>query len=192
MRKIDFTNQEYYHIYNRGVDKRDIFLDEDDFVRFLNYMKQIANSDSALFHSVEFICYCLNPNHFHFILKQLRENGISEFMHFLATAYTMYFNTKYQRNGSLFQGPFKAIEIKSFEDLLWLSVYVNTNAQIHGIIEDASQYPWCSYPGYLGIKDDNLCNKDIILKEVKDYRKFASETALFMKEKKEMEKYLIE
>src|SRR3989344_4384707 len=116
MRKLNFTNQEYYHIYNRGVDKREIFLEDSDYIRFLQYIKQIANKDINkskagfnLLGSVELICYCLNPNHYHLILKQLRENGIAKFMHFLATAYAMFFNTKYQRNGSLFQGPFKAV-----------------------------------------------------------------------------------
>jgi putative transposase len=169
MRKINFSNNEYYHIYNRGTDKRDIFLDEDDYLRFLKSMTEFNTSkiDGGLYRKflreradgkgcdqgsasnleaeplsdplVEFICYCLNPNHYHFIVRQLVENGIAKFMQRLGTSYTMYFNTKNNRNGVLFQGKFKAAQITSFEHLLWLSVYVNTNAQIHGITDNATK-----------------------------------------------------
>jgi len=216
MRKLDFINQEFYHIYNRGVDKRDIFLEESDYVRFLLSLKEFnclepigslyekayrdekeSNSQLGIGFQknprlVEIICYCLNPSHYHLILKQLSDSGISKYMHKVNLGYTNYFNLKNKRNGSLFQGKFKAAKIDSFEHLVWLSVYVNKNAQIHGKIEDAVNYPWCSYSQYLGIKEDNLCNKDIILNEVQDYKSIAEDTALFMKKKKEMEKYLIE
>ncbi|HDQ22785.1 MAG TPA: hypothetical protein ENN28_02300 [Candidatus Uhrbacteria bacterium] len=110
MRKVKFENGKFYHIYNRGVDKREVFEDEGDYERFLKYIKEILSSEAKPFSrrlslegAVELICYCLNPNHYHLILRQLKENGISNFMHLLATSYTMFFNTKYQRSGSLFQ-----------------------------------------------------------------------------------------
>jgi len=224
MRKINFSNNEYYHIYNRGVDKRDVFLDEGDYFRFLKSMTEFNTNkiDGGLYRKflreravneinkvgdqgsasnleaeplaplVEFICYCLNPNHYHFILKQLTDEGIVKFMQRLGTSYTMYFNTKNKRNGVLFQGKFKATQVTSFEHLLWLSVYVNTNAQIHGITNNATDYPWCSYPAYLGIKDDNICNKNILLDEVQNYKTIAEDTAKFMKMKKEMEKFILD
>ncbi len=105
MRNIEFANDEYYHIYNRGVDHRDIFLDDSDNVRFLRSMR-IFNNDSTYEERdfilrkmceskpklVEFICYCLNPNHYHFIARQLVESGISKFMQKLNLGYTHYFN----------------------------------------------------------------------------------------------------
>ncbi len=231
MRKLNFINHEYYHIYNRGVDKRDIFLEEDDYLRFLKNIKDFNNDSKhaqrvyiknrgrggktelsseaselssvttpkdldTFFKSlpklVEIVCYCLNPNHFHLLIKQLVDAGLEKFMHKLGSGYTNFFNIKYKRNGSLFQCPFKAAQIKSFEHLVWLSVYVNTNAQIHDIIDDAVNYAWCSYPYYMGIKENDFCNKKIILDKVKDYKKIAEDTTSFMKKKKEMEKYLIE
>ncbi|MEA1936934.1 MAG: transposase, partial [Patescibacteria group bacterium] len=175
MRKIKFTNNEYYHIYNRGVDKREIFCCERDFVRFLTGMREFNNgltreqrnyaklneselgseasepsSDSfSLAALVEIICYCLNQNHYHFILKQLAQDGISRFIHKLSTSYTNYFNKKYDRSGSLFQGKYKAIHIDTNEYLLWLSGYVNGNAEVHKIAK-AEDYKWCSYQDYLG------------------------------------------
>jgi putative transposase len=127
MRKIKFQNEYYYHIYNRGVDKREIFLDDKDYIRFITSMREfnqakpigslyrlnqlrrgtaslrfaVANRREAV-PLVEIICYCLNPNHYHFILKQNTEKGISEFIKRLATGHTTYFNLKYNRSGSLF------------------------------------------------------------------------------------------
>ena len=129
MRKIKFTDGKYYHIFNRGVDKRDVFLDEGDYVRFLKSLKEfnqvdpigslyekahkekiVSPSSVAGFQSpignwkpkegsqkeslVELICYCLNPNHFHFILRQLTERGISKFMQKLGMGYTKLFQFK--------------------------------------------------------------------------------------------------
>jgi len=164
MRKFEFQTGEFYHIYNRGVDKREVFLDKWDYVRFLKSLREFNNDSiyeqrvyarnrelmglspeaSGLSPLVEFITYCLNPNHFHFLLKQLRDNGIRIFMHKLGTGYTCYFNQKYNRSGSLFQGPFKAIHIKSDSYLLWLSGYINGNAEIHKIAK-AENWVWGSY-----------------------------------------------
>ena len=229
MRKINFSNNEYYHIYNRGVDKRDVFLDENDYLRFLDNLKTFNNNSThdqriyiknkslqgaaelsseaselssvttnlndflgSLPKLVEIICYCLNPNHFHLIMRQLVDSGIEKFMHKLGTGYTNFFNLEHHRSGALFQGPFKATQVTSFEYLLWLSIYVNTNAQIHGITDNAADYPWCSYPAYLGIKADNICNKNILLDEVQNYKTIAEDTAKFMKMKKEMEKFILD
>ena len=229
MRKIKFVTGEYYHIYNRGVDKRDIFVDEGDYVRFLaglrdfnnnsthdqriyiknRMMKTELSSDASELSSVndprsfimslpnlvDIICYCLNPNHFHLLLKQLTDKGIEKFMHKLGSGYTNFFNVKYKRSGSLFQGSFKAVAINSDEDLLWVSTYVNANNQIHGLINNASQYKWCSYPEYLNLDNKNFCQKDIILSQFKDkehYIKAVNDCIVTMKEKKELQKYLIE
>ncbi len=197
MRKnISFANNEYYHIYNRGADKRNIFLDNYDYLRFLRsinefnqidpiislYTKdQLAKSvgvrplwkDKLL---VEIIVYYLNPNHFHLILKQLRENGISEFMKRVGGGYTGYFNHKNKRNGVLFQGKFKAVHIDSNEKLLYLSAYVNGNNKVHGI-ENKNKFR-SSFDEYKkNIKV--LCNPEIILDQFKtadDYVRYVKET----------------
>src|SRR3989338_10441959 len=150
MRKTKFATGEFYHIYNRGVDKRNIFEDPEDFWRFLESMKEFnredaigslyaINNDKEKFRGsasknkklVNFVAYCLNQNHYHFILEPLVEGGIQKFMHKLSTGYTMYFNDKNKRAGSLFQGRYKSIHIDSNEYLLHLSVYVNLNDKVH-------------------------------------------------------------
>jgi len=223
MRKIKFTEGEYYHIFNRGVDKRDVFLDEGDYLRFLKSLKEFNNDSThdqrvyiknrtrrtelssetselssvndALPKFVDIICYCFNPNHFHLLLKQLNEKGIEKFMHKLGSGYTNFFNIKYKRSGSLFQGTFKAVKIVSNEHLLWVSAYVNANAQIHGLTKDAANYKWCGYPEYLGLNTKNFCHKDVIVKQFKDtekFKKFMNDCIITMKEKKELQKYLID
>ena len=118
-----FANGEYYHIYNRGVDKRSVFMDKFDFERFLQSIEEFnsENPIGSIYENsfikdqtegkkkklVRIICYCLNPNHYHFILEQLVDRGIEKFMHKLGLGYTQYFNLKHHRSGALFQGPFR-------------------------------------------------------------------------------------
>ena len=113
MRKEYLVEGEFYHVYNRGVDKRTIFLDGNDFDRFLQSMKEFNSDDpiGSIYENsfrgsirkkqkklVDFIAYCLNPNHYHFILKQSSEKGIERFMHRLGMGYAKFFNNKYKRS----------------------------------------------------------------------------------------------
>ena len=211
MRKTQFVNGEYYHIYNRGVDKREVFLDSSDYFRFIKSLREFNNSltreermrleskrskksELSSGKIVEIVCFCLNPNHYHFILKQLVDKGIENFMHKLSTGYTNYFNKKNDRNGSLFQGPFKSVHIGSNNYLLYLSAYVNCNSEVHGI-SPAENYKWCSFRDYISKKSSGLCSKDIILSQfssLNEYREFAKNNAKEMKYKKETEKLLLE
>lgn len=151
MRKQPLVAGECYHIYNRGVDKRDIFNDKQDLHRFIesvlefnrtevivslaNLRKSNQIAPKALSGSplVAIVAYCLNPNHFHFILKQLVDGGIAKFMQKLQGGYTCYFNLKNSRTGSLFQGTFKS-HLSSNENYFNKIIgYVNKNYQIHKI-----------------------------------------------------------
>ncbi|KKP57711.1 MAG: Transposase [Candidatus Moranbacteria bacterium GW2011_GWF1_34_10] len=220
MRKTIFANDEYYHVYNRGVDKRDVFMDGDDYLRFITSMKEFNRVDpiGSLYEKrmkfqkdsgskspnskgllepkselVEIICYCLNSNHYHFILKQKSERGIEKFMHKVSMGYTNYFNKRNNRSGSLFQGPFKSIHIDTNEYLLHLSAYVNRNDFIHGY--DKIEWQYSSYLDYIGKRNGKLCNKEIILgqfKDAKEYEDFVKKTGDYFKDKKEMDGYLLE
>ena len=143
---------------------------------------------------VEIITYCLNPNHYHFILKQICDKGIEKFMQKLGNGYTKYFNSKYDRSGVLFQGAFKSVHIKTSAHLLYLSAYVNKNYNIHGYGRE--EWRFSSLPDYLGKRSDKLCNKEVILSQFDDkfnrYADFMKENASHMKEKKEMENMTLE
>lgn len=211
MRKTEFKIGECYHVYNRGVEKRDVFGGDLDYFRFLKSLEEFNRVDpiGSIFEQsfrdkkeslgnevsklVDIIAYCLNPNHYHLILKQLEDKGIEKFMHRVGVGYSKYYNHKYKRSGVLFQGVFKSIHIDSNEYLLYLSAYVNKNNFIHGYNKDNWKYS--SLADYLGKRDGKLCNKDIILgqfKNVDEYMEFIEVNALHLKEKKDTEKYLIE
>lgn len=212
MRKVQFVNREYYHIFNRGVDKRNIFIDQKDLDRFFqsatefNVIDPIGSLYSNSFRKnnpllkdlvskkeklVDFICYCLNPNHYHFVLKQIVDRGIEKFMHRLGSGYTTYFDKKYDRSGSLFQGTFKAAYIDSNEYLLYVSAYVNLNNKVHQIEDGIFKTSWAEYTKE-GC-NNNFCDKSIILNQFPDsmkYREFAENIIATARERKELEKLL--
>jgi putative transposase len=220
MRKTELAENEFYHIYNRGVDKRKVFSDEADYARFWlylnilndqregimdkwkNYKRDAKHPTLADFQRrelssrqplVKIVAYCLNPNHYHFILKQKAKKGIEKFMHKIGTGYTNYFNQKKKRTGSLFQGTFKSSQIRP-DALLYLSVYVNCNSEVHGITK-AQNYRWCSFPDYIGKRKESLCEKKDILgqfKNFEEYFNFAKENIKNQIRRKADEKLLLE
>lgn len=215
MLKNEITTGEFYHIYNRGVEKRDIFDDQYDMDRFYQSMIEFNSIEpiGSIFENsfikdpqnpfslktreklVEFVAYCLNPNHYHFILEQLVDNGISIFMQRLG-GYTMYFNEKYERSGALFQGRYKAKHISSNDYLLHTSAYVNLNNEVHQLGGSTSKFEikssWKEYTDDNG-NQDGFCKKKIILdqfKSAKGYEMFAREALSLMQEKKQNDKEL--
>src|SRR3989344_2913843 len=118
LRKQNFVPGEFYHLYNRGTDKRKIFLDEQDYEHFL-FLMYICNTTKSIelrnisenFERGETIidigAYGLMPNHFHILVHEKIDGGISKYMLKLMTSYSMYFNKKYERTGKLYEGVFK-------------------------------------------------------------------------------------
>lgn len=176
MRKNPLVNRCYYHVYNRGNNERDIFLDGDDFQYFLDALKLFNHRESLGYSGqyrrknskeikkiVSLVAYALNPNHFHLLLMQNTKNGISKFMQKLSTGHTMYFNKKYKSSGSLFQGRFKSILVEDDGYLDHLSAYINLNYEIHHIT-DSEKYR-SSFAEYVrgSTSYKSMCNKRIIL-----------------------------
>jgi len=195
MRKTKFEDNEYYHIYNRGTDKRSITTMKEDSDRFVGsiiafnsrepigsiylILSGSASKDLEMESLVEIIAYCFNPNHFHLILKQIEDGGISKFMHKFGTGFTRYFNDNHYRSGSLFQGRFKARHIESDYDLLRMSTYVNLNYKVHQLSGSATKLVRSSWDEYRGNAKKQICSRDIILDQfssIKEYTKFAQET----------------
>jgi hypothetical protein len=208
MRPIVLEQGEFYHVFNRGVEKRDIFSDADDLSRFLESIQafNLPNPIGSLFEHrfqketqlgsltpklVDVVCYCLNPNHFHLLLKQTSEKGIQKFMQRLGTGYTNYFNEKYSRSGGLFQGTYKSVHVESNEQLLHTSVYVNLNNQLGSLTPKLSASSWTEYMdselGHMG----SICEKEVILGQFESpdaYKKFANEALEMIVERKKQEK----
>ncbi len=162
----------YFHIYNRGNRKQDIFSEEGD---YLNYLKKLREYKKK--YNISIICYCLMPNHFHLLLRQNSDTPIYKFMHALHTSYSIYFNKKYDKVGRMFQGRFKQKEIEKDEYLSRVTSYIHFNPVKDGLVEDLDNYQWSSYPDFIGIREGTLCDKDIVLldKTSEEYKKSTEE-----------------
>lgn len=171
----EFVANNYYHLYNRGVEKRKIFLDEQDYHTFLSYLKDyllpkdktglqlLINNPlvgwkvknkvlkqiqlNNFSQSLKLLAFCLMPNHFHFLIKQREKNTIDVFMNSFCTRYSMFFNKKYKRVGKLFQGVYKAVRVITDEQLLHLSRYIHRNPLT---LKPSSLQTYSSYQFYIG------------------------------------------
>jgi putative transposase len=188
---------EVYHVYNRGVDKRDIFLEEDDYYRFIHDLFEF-NDTNCVTHNirrfsnqlvdverrpigrageckerkkreflVNIIAFCLMPNHFHLLIRPIKDNGLSLFMKKLSGGYTKYFNEKYKRSGALFQGRYKKILIEDPNHFEYLGYYIHCNpldlkhpTWRKGVLNSSksamdylTNYKWSSFNDYIGNKN---------------------------------------
>jgi len=190
------VNDKYYHVYNRGVDKRQIFQNESDYYRFLagmiifNDIQNKANLTKTLKEAlneadkrkkiVDIIAYCLMPNHFHLILKQCVDGGIPLFLKKLGIGYTHYFDKKYERSGVLFQGKSKNSLIDNDAYLLHLSRYIHLNpAELDLGADDkfdfVENYPWSSCRFYTQNKPTKiLSGQEIVLEQFKGNSDYVS------------------
>lgn len=199
-RLTPIVSNQIYHIYNRGIDRRPTFTDKREYERALETIRyyrfkdlplrlskfitlddkrkaeilQIINESKQL---IKIISFNLMPNHFHFLLRQEEEKGISTFLSNFQNSYTRYFNTKHNRDGSLFLDQFKAVLVETDEQLIHLSRYIHLNPYTSFVIkkiEDLRIYPYSSFPMYL-TKSPDFVDKDLILKNfrnISEYGKF--------------------
>lgn len=204
MRNIEISIDECYHIYNRGAHKRIIFHDTADHVRFLflilflqspisfdqvsrpvhRYVKhrvfdidEETKSQIADERYIELFSFCLMPNHFHLILREVQEGGISRYMQRVLNGYTKYYNAKYEVSGHLFQGPYKAVHIEGNDQLLYLSTYIHRNPrELPQRKNKESKYEWSSYQDYIGeSRWGELLSTELILEQFKtkdEYEEF--------------------
>lgn len=211
---------EYYHIYNRGVARQPTFLSKKDHERFIiclhyysfenvpfrlskflqlpkedrdKWIKELELKNNI---AVEIIAFCLMPNHFHLLLKQVSDKGISTFMKKVTDAYTRYFNKRHGRVGSVFQGAFKAVHISHEEQLLHLSRYIHLNPLVSIVVreEDFRGYPWSSLKSYLG-ENYSFINSKIILdffKSKEKYLEFVMDQADYGKQLEKIKHLILE
>lgn len=210
-RIIPFVNDHFYHIYNRGNEKRPIFENQRDYQRFLKtltyyqikgpkprfskFPSLIVTKLDENIKLVEILAYCLMPNHFHLLLRQVRDKGVTEFLSNLSNSYTKYYNTKYNRVGHLFQGEFKAVIIESDEQLLHVSRYIHLNPVVSGIVKNLEQYKWSSYPEYINKNNQGFCVKEEILghfKNPQDYQQFILDQVAYAQELESIKHQLID
>lgn len=203
-RKTPFVENEYYHVYSRGVEKRKIFINSKDYNRFMALL-YIMNQDASFIIGnflrdkkknlsdilkekkektlVSILGYCLMPNHFHLVLYEHTENGISRFMGKLLTAYSMYFNTKYKRSGPLLTRPFRSEHINNESQYMYIFSYIHLNPisiinkkwkekgikNKKGAKEFIERYQFSSYQDFL--KNDRLESVIIDFSKIPEYIK---------------------
>jgi putative transposase len=206
MNKPQFANDEIYHIYNRGVEKRNIFLEDRDYLRFIHNLFEFNDIEPASSSNVRFLMaqpskirasdienqllevgplkvssktvrqrkllveilvFCLMPNHYHLLVRQVKDGGIVKFMQKLGTGYSVYFNQKNERVGPLFQGRFKAVLIKDEDHFEFIPYYIHLNPldivapewrdgkvkNYKQAVAFLEQYRWSSLPDYVGKKN---------------------------------------
>lgn len=178
----------YYHVYNRGVEKRLIFIDDEDYHKFIGYLKvyltpidlrgltlKDGNGRTVppsrrlnnYADEIELIAYCLMPNHFHFMLRQATEKGMARFIQSILTKYVRYFNKKYIRIGGLFQGVYKTVHMKNEEQFTYLTKYIHRNPlpdnPTRSHLEGLKDYKYSSYGNYLGLFKQNWVKMEDIL-----------------------------
>lgn len=220
LRTIPLRIGQYYHIFNRSINKEPIFTKVRDceraistikYYRFTETILRLAyflklgpdrrseilnnlNKNSTSY--IDILCFCLMPNHFHFLLKQNAENGISKFLSLFQNSYTKYFNTKHSRTGHLFQGQFKAVRIEDDEQLLHVQRYIHLNPYssfVTKTLRDLENYTYSSLLEYLGNSKNDICKKETVFshfKTPKGYKKFIFDQAEYQR-KLDVIKHLI-
>lgn len=134
----------FYHVYTRGLERREIFRDKKDYERLLKFFSEIHKKHRFLCHT-----YCLMPNHYHLYLET-NLIGLSKIMQELNSRYTQSFNRRHKRNGPLFQGRYKAKLIDQDNYSLQLSRYIHLNPVKAKLVQRPEDWPWSSYPAFLG------------------------------------------
>ena len=207
IRKVSFVSGEYYHIYNRGNSKQKIFNDKEDYERFVgllyacnqrdNLRVDDFKKDQGLFNIfrtgviIGIGAYCLMPNHFHILVTEIDEDGISRFIQKFTTAYVMYYNKKYKRTGSLFEGKFKAQHLDRDIYLKYLFSYIHLNPikliqsdwkekgikDKDKIIKFLTNYKYSSFLDYLDVErvQNKILDKNLFPKYFPDKKSFTTE-----------------
>lgn len=220
MRTVTFARGEVYHVYNRGVDKRSLFADPHDFERFrialiaLNQIELVHSLNDILKYTnevdvqsfvsskplVRIHTYCINLNHYHFLLEPLVDDGVQKFMHRLGTSFTNYFNRRHDRSGSLFQGPYKAVHVRTNEHFMHLGCYVTLNNLVHKGMNPVwlERMPFSALQEYakVGATDETvvaIADTTLLLAQYRSRKKFLKEAhktvAAVVNMRKEMQEY---
>ncbi len=219
-RNLVFINDGIYHIYNRGVERRKIFTNKREYTRFIelidyyrhhkppirfskfltinvNERNQYHQKLSTLAISVDVLAFCLMPNHFHLLLRQTIDKGISKFLSYISNGYAKYFNIKYHRVGPLFQSAFKAIFIETDEELMHVSRYIHLNSIASSLVKTDSlfTYPWSSLIDYMKTEEHGFIEKSTVLDlflSPKTYKQFILDQVGYAKTLERMKHVLFE
>ncbi len=214
-----FSPGHVYHVYNRGVNKQDIFADDRDRQRLLTLLPYCLTAETATSYSlfkrsrqqskqkrrlkpaagkglVDLLCYCFMDNHFHLLLKENMEQGLSKYMQKLLNSYARYFNTRHQRSGPFFSGRFRSTLVNSDEHFLHVSRYVHLNPFAARLVDNPFNYQWSSVREYTSAstKQETVCHTSLIksMMTPKQYRDFTTDYAGYSRDLEDIKHLLLE
>jgi len=187
-RNVPFLPNQYYHIYNRGAHRMDIFRDDADYLFLLKLIKEQAQRCN-----IAIIAYCLMCNHYHFLLRQNGEIQVSRFMQAVFNVYTKTFNSRHAHSGTLFEGPFWAIYVDRTEYLWHLCRYIHRNPLESGLVTNPDQWIYSNYLEFIGERNGVLVDRELIKINFctpEEYRGFVLDYVPPEKTQKELRHYL--
>ncbi|MCL5439257.1 MAG: transposase [Patescibacteria group bacterium] len=214
-RLVPLVTNEIYHVFNRGINRRPTFTNKREyqratdsigFYRFTNpplslsrFLRLELEKRKETLHIlesrdllIEILSYCLMPNHFHFLLKQKRNNGIAKFLSNFQNSYTRYFNTRHEGDGSLFLDQFKAVRIETDEQFLHVSRYIHLNPYTNYLLNSLTKlekYPWSSFSSYIN-KSVMFVETALLLsffRSPNEYKRFVFDQADYQRRLKDIE-----
>ena len=156
-RKMGFAKGHYYHIFNRGADKRAIFHEKENYLFLLRRVKKYARM-----FRISVIAYCLMPNHYHFLLRQDEDDSIGTFMHRVFNSYVKAFNKHYGRQGTLFEARFKSLHVDNEHYLLQACLYIHANPVKDGFVTQPEAWPYSNYLEWIGERDGRLIDREFV------------------------------
>jgi len=156
-RKVEFLPGYYYHVYNRGVGRQPIFHTEDNYTFLLRRVK--THVDRL---SISVITHCLMPNHYHFLLRQDGEQTISDLMQAIFNSYTKAINRRFHRTGTLFEGPFQAIQVDREKHLIHLCRYIHRNPLEAALVSHPGEWPFSNYLEWVGQRSGSLVDREFV------------------------------
>lgn len=180
----------FYHIFNRGLEKSVIFRERADYLRFLHLLFRYSKKFDWIIY-----CYCLLPNHYHLLIKT-KEDPLGKIMKSLQTAFSVYFNKKYNRVGPVFSGRYRSIICQKDEYLTQVSKYIHLNPVKAGLCKKPLNYPYSSYREYISGKspliDKNIIDKRSVKRIIggKISKKSTQYYKSFVEEREDIIKYL--
>jgi putative transposase len=212
LRRTVLAKGEIYHIYNQTGHNLPLFKTHREYKIFLEAVRFYLQSEPPVRFSiyrksrktqpvdlsdplVRIICFCLMPTHYHFILRQIKKDGIQKFIQRLCNSYSHYFNIKNKTSGSLFSGNFKAVRVENNEQLLHLSRYIHLNPVTAYLVENSEDWFFSSHGDYLGNKRLDFLKPDIVLDQFsdgKDYGRFVRDRKDYQRRLKEIKTLVLE
>ncbi len=220
-RKHPIVTGNVYHVLNKSIAGYVIFTSHKEFVRMIQMLRffsidnnlpkfsrfieqnsekgksieQILSEKAEEGTLIDIIAYCIMPTHFHLVIRQNKDNGVSKFIGNLCNSYARYFNTKYERKGRLWEGVFKNVSVDSEEQLLHLTRYIHLNPATAGLVKKAEGWKYSSYDEYLGLSRTifPFCKfSNLIDMSSKEYRSFVENQAEYQKELATLKKITLE